>query len=119
MDGRAVAVGSPARLLDDRPAEAARLEDAGRIAVLVVDGVPAGCSASPTGRAPASAPPPHPVIAGTFMAVLVIRDLAATLALPPGVAGHEGSTVLVGPNGLRLLTDRAWRRAAVTATRTG
>ncbi|MFJ5776403.1 heavy metal translocating P-type ATPase [Streptomyces sp. NPDC093094] len=51
------------------------------------------------------------VIAGTFVAVLVGWDLAGTLPLPLGVAGHEGSTVLVGLNGLRLLTDGAWRRA--------
>ncbi|MFE4413396.1 hypothetical protein ACIQFZ_33780 [Streptomyces sp. NPDC093064] len=28
-----------------------------------------------------------------------------------GAAGHEGSTVIVGLNGLRLLADEAWRRA--------
>ncbi|MEU8762321.1 heavy metal translocating P-type ATPase [Streptomyces sp. NPDC048659] len=52
------------------------------------------------------------VIAGAFIAVLVAWDLAGTLPLPLGVAGHEGSTVLVGLNGLRLLTEGAWRRAA-------
>ena len=36
-------------------------------------------------------------------------DLVASLPLPLGVLGHEGSTVLVGLNGLRLLSDRAWR----------
>ncbi|MFI1533325.1 heavy metal translocating P-type ATPase [Streptomyces anandii] len=51
------------------------------------------------------------VIAGTFITGLVIWDLAGTLPLPLGVAGHEGSTVIVGLNGLRLLTDSAWRRA--------
>jgi cation transport ATPase len=34
-----------------------------------------------------------------------------TLPLPLGVAGHEGSTVIVGLNGLRLLRESAWRRA--------
>lgn len=34
-----------------------------------------------------------------------------TLPLPLGVAGHEGSTVIVGLNGLRLLRDAAWTRA--------
>lgn len=29
-----------------------------------------------------------------------------------GVLGHEGSTVIVGLNGLRLLRDAAWNRAA-------
>ncbi|MFL4902380.1 heavy metal translocating P-type ATPase [Streptomyces sp. MMS24-I2-30] len=50
------------------------------------------------------------VIAGTFIAALVLWDLAGTLPLPLGVAGHEGSTVIVGLNGLRLLTEAAWRR---------
>ncbi|MGW1767225.1 HAD-IC family P-type ATPase, partial [Streptomyces sp. NPDC002073] len=31
--------------------------------------------------------------------------------LPLGVLGHEGSTVLVGLNGLRLLREAAWQRA--------
>jgi heavy metal translocating P-type ATPase len=51
-------------------------------------------------------------IAGTFIAVLVSWDLVGTLPLPIGVAGHEGSTIIVGLNGLRLLRDAAWRRAA-------
>ncbi|UNZ21473.1 heavy metal translocating P-type ATPase [Streptomyces sp. 891-h] len=50
-------------------------------------------------------------IAGTFIAVLAGWDLIGTLPLPLGVAGHEGSTVLVGLNGLRLLRDSAWQRA--------
>ncbi|MFD3518210.1 HAD-IC family P-type ATPase [Streptomyces sp. NPDC058657] len=49
------------------------------------------------------------VIAGTCIAVLAAWDLIGTLPLPLGVAGHEGSTVLVALNGLRLLADRAWR----------
>lgn len=48
------------------------------------------------------------VIAATFIAVLVGWDLLGHLPLPLGVAGHEGSTVLVGLNGLRLLRERAW-----------
>ncbi|KOV96102.1 heavy metal translocating P-type ATPase [Streptomyces sp. NRRL B-3648] len=52
------------------------------------------------------------VIAGVFIAGLVVWDLAGNLPLPLGVAGHEGSTVLVGLNGLRLLREAAWRRAA-------
>ncbi|SDK21426.1 heavy metal translocating P-type ATPase [Streptomyces indicus] len=55
------------------------------------------------------------VIAGVFIAGLVIWDLAGELPLPLGVAGHEGSTVLVGLNGLRLLRERAWRRAVGSA----
>ncbi|MFJ4622064.1 heavy metal translocating P-type ATPase [Streptomyces sp. NPDC088812] len=50
------------------------------------------------------------VIAGTFITGLVLWDLVGHLPLPLGVAGHEGSTVLVGLNGLRLLRDRAWRQ---------
>jgi len=51
------------------------------------------------------------VIAATFIGVLVIWDLVGTLPLPLGVAGHEGSTIIVGLNGLRLLRQGAWRRA--------
>ncbi|MEU9795988.1 heavy metal translocating P-type ATPase [Streptomyces sparsogenes] len=51
------------------------------------------------------------VIAGAFIAVLVAWDLLGTLPLPLGVAGHEGSTVIVGLNGLRLLAETAWQRA--------
>ncbi|MFF3596545.1 heavy metal translocating P-type ATPase [Kitasatospora indigofera] len=51
------------------------------------------------------------VIAGVFITVLVTWDLAGDLPLPLGVAGHEGSTVIVGLNGLRLLRERAWQRA--------
>ncbi|WP_121830359.1 heavy metal translocating P-type ATPase [Streptomyces sp. S1] len=55
------------------------------------------------------------VIAGTFLTALVVWDLVGVLPLPLGVAGHEGSTVLVGLNGLRLLADGAWRRARPAA----
>ncbi|MFE3542745.1 heavy metal translocating P-type ATPase [Nocardia sp. NPDC059177] len=50
------------------------------------------------------------VLAGGFIAVLVTWDLVGHLPLPLGVAGHEGSTVLVGLNGLRLLRSKAWPR---------
>ena len=53
------------------------------------------------------------VIAATFIAVLVIWDLAGHLPLPLGVAGHEGSTIIVGLNGLRLLAPRAWNPTRV------
>ncbi|MDA3626410.1 heavy metal translocating P-type ATPase [Saccharopolyspora sp. WRP15-2] len=49
------------------------------------------------------------VIAGAFITVLVVWDLVGNLPLPLGVAGHEGSTIIVGLNGLRLLSERAWR----------
>ncbi len=52
------------------------------------------------------------IIAGVFIAGLVVWDLAGDLPLPLGVAGHEGSTVIVGLNGLRLLREAAWKRAA-------
>ncbi|SDR70752.1 ATPase, P-type (transporting), HAD superfamily, subfamily IC/heavy metal translocating P-type ATPase [Actinopolymorpha singaporensis] len=51
------------------------------------------------------------VIAAAFIAVLVAWDLLGDLPLPLGVAGHEGSTVIVGLNGLRLLRGAAWQRA--------
>ncbi|MFF2747181.1 heavy metal translocating P-type ATPase [Kitasatospora sp. NPDC058048] len=51
------------------------------------------------------------VIASVFITVLVVWDLVATLPLPLGVLGHEGSTVIVGLNGLRLLRESAWSRA--------
>ncbi|CAL9624383.1 putative cobalt_nickel-exporting P-type ATPase [Streptomyces sp. enrichment culture] len=51
-------------------------------------------------------------IAGVFITVLAAWDLIGTLPLPLGVAGHEGSTVLVGLNGLRLLREAAWPRPA-------
>lgn len=54
-------------------------------------------------------------IAATFITVLVLWDLFGHLPLPLGVAGHEGSTMLVALNGLRLLTNRSWRTAASTA----
>nr|WP_253774220.1 heavy metal translocating P-type ATPase [Goodfellowiella coeruleoviolacea] len=52
------------------------------------------------------------VIAATVITGLVVWDLVGNLPLPLGVAGHEGSTVLVGLNGLRLLRGAAWRRAS-------
>jgi cation-transporting P-type ATPase J len=50
------------------------------------------------------------VIAATFITGPVILDLLGRLALPLGVAGHEGSTMIVGLNGLRLLRHTAWHR---------
>jgi heavy metal translocating P-type ATPase len=50
-------------------------------------------------------------IAATFITGLVAWDLLGHLPLPLGVAGHEGSTVIVALNGLRLLNGRAWRSA--------
>ena len=52
------------------------------------------------------------VIAASIIVVLVTWDLVGHLPLPLGVAGHEGSTILVALNGLRLLSGRAWRRAS-------
>ncbi|MFE9045899.1 heavy metal translocating P-type ATPase [Streptomyces sp. NPDC007818] len=54
-------------------------------------------------------------IAGAFITVLVAWDLIGTVPLPLGVAGHEGSTVLVGLNGLRLLREAAWPRVTGAA----
>jgi heavy metal translocating P-type ATPase len=52
------------------------------------------------------------VIAAIVITGLVIWDLLGHLPLPLGVAGHEGSTVIVGLNGLRLLRSAAWHRAS-------
>jgi heavy metal translocating P-type ATPase len=57
------------------------------------------------------------VIAATVIVVLVGLDLLGRLPLPLGVAGHEGSTVIVGLNGLRLLRSAVWRKAGRTAAR--
>jgi cation-transporting P-type ATPase J len=54
------------------------------------------------------------IIAATVITALVIWDLVGYLPLPLGVAGHEGSTVIVGLNGLRLLRKSAWHRAGPT-----
>jgi cation-transporting P-type ATPase J len=48
------------------------------------------------------------VIAATFIGALVTWDLLGQLPLPLGVAGHEGSTIIVALNGLRLLREKAW-----------
>ncbi|MFC3493838.1 heavy metal translocating P-type ATPase [Glycomyces rhizosphaerae] len=47
--------------------------------------------------------------AATVIAVLAAWDLCGELPLVFGVAGHELSTVIVGLNGLRLLSRRHWR----------
>lgn len=54
------------------------------------------------------------IIAAAVITTLVIWDLAGNLPLPLAVAGHEGSTVIVGLNGLRLLRRSAWRRAGLS-----
>ncbi|SOB86226.1 ATPase, P-type (transporting), HAD superfamily, subfamily IC [Streptomyces sp. 1331.2] len=54
-------------------------------------------------------------IASVFITALVLWDLVAALPLPLGVLSHEGSTVLVGLNGLRLLRETAWTRARAEA----
>ncbi|SDN76872.1 heavy metal-(Cd/Co/Hg/Pb/Zn)-translocating P-type ATPase [Klenkia soli] len=51
------------------------------------------------------------VLAGVVVVGLVTWDLVAHLPLPLGVAGHEGSTILVALNGVRLLRRSAWRPA--------
>jgi cation transport ATPase len=51
------------------------------------------------------------IIAATVIAVLVTWDLVDHLPLPLGVAGHEGSTILVALNGLRLLRRAEWKPA--------
>jgi heavy metal translocating P-type ATPase len=48
------------------------------------------------------------VLAGCAIAALVTWTLVGHLPLPLGVLGHEGGTVIVGLNGLRLLAPKAW-----------
>jgi heavy metal translocating P-type ATPase len=55
-------------------------------------------------------------IAAAIITGLVAWDLFGHLPLPLGVLGHEGSTVIVGLNGLRLLRASAWRRAMRAGT---
>ncbi|MGI9156764.1 MAG: heavy metal translocating P-type ATPase [Marmoricola sp.] len=50
--------------------------------------------------------------AAAVITTLVLWDIVGTLPLPLGVAGHEGSTIIVALNGLRLLRKSAWRNAA-------
>jgi cation transport ATPase len=56
-------------------------------------------------------------IAATIITALAAWDLAGHLPLPLGVLGHEGSTVIVGLNGLRLLRRSVWNRALRAGTR--
>lgn len=49
------------------------------------------------------------ILATAGIVGLVAWDLVGTLPLPLGVLGHEGGTVLIGLNGLRLLRRAAWR----------
>jgi heavy metal translocating P-type ATPase len=55
--------------------------------------------------------------AAAVITALVVWDLAGNLPLPLGVAGHEGSTILVALNGLRLLRAAEWRPAGVSVRR--
>ncbi|EES71245.1 LOW QUALITY PROTEIN: hypothetical protein POTG_04150, partial [Paenibacillus sp. oral taxon 786 str. D14] len=43
------------------------------------------------------------VFAGAVILMLIVSNFAAGIPLPFGVVGHEGSTLLVILNGLRLL----------------
>lgn len=47
-------------------------------------------------------------LALSAITILVVLDLSGNLPLVLGVAGHEGSTLLVALNGLRLLRARNW-----------
>lgn len=50
------------------------------------------------------------LLAASFIVGLVTWGLVSYLPLPLAVAGHEGSTVIVALNGLRLLRDAAWKQ---------
>jgi cation transport ATPase len=45
-------------------------------------------------------------------ALLIVIFVTSGAARPPGGAGHEGLTIIVALNGMRLLTNRSWRDAA-------
>ncbi|MGQ9814934.1 MAG: heavy metal translocating P-type ATPase, partial [Candidatus Roseilinea sp.] len=53
------------------------------------------------------------VFAGAVIVIMLAAALGIQIPLPLGVVAHEGSTVLVSLNGLRLLAYRK-RRAANT-----
>jgi heavy metal translocating P-type ATPase len=55
------------------------------------------------------------VVAAAVIVALVVIDLIGSLPLPLAVAGHEGSTLLVALNGLRLLRAAAWRESPTPA----
>ncbi|WP_406601202.1 heavy metal translocating P-type ATPase [Micromonospora yasonensis] len=80
-------------------------------AVLVRDDLPTLPAAIALSRRARRLVKANLIIAATFITVLVAWDLFGHLPLPLGVAGHEGSTVIVGLNGLRLLASSVWRRA--------
>jgi cation transport ATPase len=50
--------------------------------------------------------------AALVIAALVLWDIVGTIPLPLGVAGHEGSTIVVALNGLRLLRRSHWDTSA-------
>jgi cation transport ATPase len=80
-------------------------------AVLVRDDLPTLPAAIALSRCARRLVKANLAIAAAFISVLVAWDLFGHLPLPLGVAGHEGSTVIVGLNGLRLLASSTWRRA--------
>ena len=49
--------------------------------------------------------------AAVVVITLVVLDIVNTLPLPIAVIGHEGSTLVVALNSLRLLSPRAWRES--------
>ncbi|MBB6636001.1 heavy metal translocating P-type ATPase [Cohnella thailandensis] len=55
------------------------------------------------------------VFALSVIVLLIVGNFAQGIALPLGVVGHEGSTILVILNGLRLLGNGRMRRAERTA----
>jgi heavy metal translocating P-type ATPase len=78
-------------------------------AVLVRDDLAALPALLRLSRAARAAVIQNLVLAGVAIVGLVAWDLLGTLPLPLGVLGHEGGTVLIGLNGLRLLRKSAWR----------
>ena len=58
-------------------------------------------------------------IATAFITILVLWDLFGHLPVPPGVAGHEGSTMSAALNGMRLVTNRFLAGRGLLGTRAG
>ncbi len=57
------------------------------------------------------------IVALAVIVALVIADMLGAITLPTGVVGHEGSTLLVTLNGMRLLARPLGHLAAMATHR--
>jgi heavy metal translocating P-type ATPase len=78
-------------------------------AVIVRDDLSALAAALELSRRACRAANANLLIAATAIIGLSGWDLIGHLPLVVGVAGHEGSTAIIGLNGLRLLRNSAWQ----------